>query len=42
MAVPVKGAQIILESILMTFSNKPYDSVDANLDTKKIIAGLKD
>ena len=42
MAVPVKGAQIILESILMTFSNKPYYSVDAYLDAKKIIAGLKD
>lgn len=42
MAVPVKGAQIILESILMTFSRKPYDSVDANLDAEKIIAELND
>jgi DNA (cytosine-5)-methyltransferase 1 len=42
MAVPVKGARIILESILMTFAGKPYNAVDANLDANEIIAELDD
>lgn len=41
MAVPVKGAQIILESILMTFARKPYVSVKPNLDIDKIVSELK-
>ena len=32
MAVPVKGVQIILEAILMTFAGKKYKSIEPNVD----------
>ena len=31
MAVPCKGAQIILEALLKTFEGEFYDSVNANI-----------
>jgi DNA (cytosine-5)-methyltransferase 1 len=37
MAVPVKGAQIILEAILKTLANKSYPYVEPNLDIKKLL-----
>jgi DNA (cytosine-5)-methyltransferase 1 len=36
MAVPVKGVQIILESILKTLVGKNYDSIEPNVDILKI------
>ena len=36
MAVPVKGVQIILESILKTLVGKTYDSIEPNVDILKI------
>ena len=32
MAVPVKGAQIIFEAILITFANIPYSAIPCNID----------
>jgi hypothetical protein len=32
MAVPVKGAKIILESVLKTFANIDYPSINENYD----------
>ncbi len=37
MAVPCKGAQIIFEAILKTFAGIPYESVDPNINLKKLI-----
>jgi hypothetical protein len=31
MAVPVKGAQIILEAVLKTFAGQDYESVSPNI-----------
>ena len=36
MAVPVKGVQIILESILMTLAGKKYDYIESNVDIIKV------
>ncbi|MDA8619851.1 DNA cytosine methyltransferase [Luminiphilus sp.] len=34
MAIPVKGAKLIVESILKTFAGEPYESVKPNLQAK--------
>ena len=35
MAVPVEGAKIILNSILKTFANIKYESIESNLNFQK-------
>ena len=37
MAVPAKGAQVILEAILKTFAKQDYDFVEPNLDIEKLL-----